>query len=286
MRVITDIEPCRRVVLEEKREGRVVGLVPTMGALHEGHRSLIRASKGRCDVTAVTIFVNPTQFAPGEDLDAYPRPLEQDLAICREDGVDIVFSPDVGTMYPPDARTRVCVDGLTSGLCGAHRPGHFDGVTTVVAKLFNILPADFAFFGEKDYQQLIVIQRMVRDLNLGIEIVPCPTVREADGLAMSSRNAYLSSREREQALALSRSLFAAQRRIAEGECDVARIVEQMRGMIADAGPVKIDYIEIVDPQTLEPLAVVDRAGRICLAVRIGKSRLIDNIAVDVPCSQG
>lgn len=286
MRHVHDMASCRQAVLTYQRAGRTVGLVPTMGALHEGHRSLMRASRARCDATAVTVFVNPTQFSPGEDFSRYPRTLEADLEACREEGVDLVFTPTVEAMYAPDARTIVHVSGVTEGLCGPHRPGHFDGVATIVIKLFHILPADCAFFGEKDYQQLVVIRSMVRDLNLPIEIVPCPTVREPEGLAMSSRNAYLSSSEREQALSLSRALFAAKKRIEQGVARVDVLIRAIREQISEAGPSNIEYVEIVDADTLKRLEVVDRPARICLAVRIGATRLIDNVGVDVPRSTG
>lgn len=280
MQVEKHIDPCRRFVTSARRAGKTVGLVPTMGALHEGHLSLIRASQNRCDVTAVTIFVNPTQFGPGEDSERYPTPHEADLAACGAEGVDLVFMPDVEAMYPPGSVTHVQVAGLTEHLCGAHRPGHFDGVTTVVMKLFQILPADVAFFGEKDYQQMMVIQRMVRDLNLPIEIAACPTVREPDGLALSSRNAYLSPDERQQALSLSRALLAAADRVAHGERRAPAITRQIRETILASGPVAIDYVDVVAAKSLELLEVVDRPARICLAVRIGSCRLIDNIALD------
>ena len=282
MKVLTGIAETRTAVREIQRQSGIVGLVPTMGALHEGHLSLIRTARDRCTVVAVTIFVNPLQFGPREDLDAYSRPMEADLNACRELGVDIVFSPSNETMYPAGAVTTVHVDGITEVLCGPRRPGHFDGVTTVVAKLFNILPADVAFFGEKDYQQLVVIEQMTRDLNLQIEIVGCPTIREADGLAMSSRNAYLSPPQRQQATCLSRALFAAVDRIAAGMRDVDTVVEGIRKTILDAGPADIEYVDIVDAGTLEVLETVDRTARICLAVRIGSCRLIDNVGVDAP----
>jgi pantoate--beta-alanine ligase len=190
-----------------------------------------------------------------------------------------VFAPDVDAMYPPGSQTTVHVSGLTEGLCGAWRPGHFDGVATVVAKLFNILPVDLAFFGEKDYQQMVMIRRMARDLDMPVEIVPCPTVREPDGLAMSSRNAYLSKGDRKQAVSLSRALFAARDRVTAGERDAKSLTERIREEIRAAGPAEIQYVEIVDPETLEPLSTIDRSARICLAVRIGTCRLIDNVAV-------
>jgi pantoate--beta-alanine ligase len=279
MRILKEIDAARRAVLAIRAAGETVALVPTMGKLHEGHRSLIRAAKARCDHVAVTIFVNPTQFGPGEDFDAYPRTPDADLAACREEGVDLVFMPTAETMYAADAATRVRVSGLSDVLCGAHRPGHFDGVTTVVAKLFHILPAGVALFGEKDYQQLLLIKKMVADLNMPVEIVGCPLVREPDGLAMSSRNAYLSDEQRRQAVALSRALFAARDRVAEGITDSDALTRDIRREIESAGPCEIDYIEIVDPRDLSPVSRVDHPARICLAVRIGHCRLIDNIAV-------
>ena len=251
-----------------------------MGALHEGHLSLIRVSRKQCDVTAVTIFVNPTQFGPNDDFDAYPRNLEKDLKACKKEGVDIVFTPDLDTMYAPNAQTTVHVGKITEGLCGMHRPDHFDGVTTVVAKLFHILPADKAYFGEKDYQQLVVIRQIVRDLNIPIEIVACPTVREPDGLAMSSRNSYLTDAQRKQAISLYCALSAARDRIVIGETKTANLVESIRQEITSSCTVDIDYIEIVDADSLESLTTIDRPARICLAVRIGSCRLIDNIGVD------
>jgi len=282
MFVSGEVDSVRQAVVDAQRQGQTVGLVPTMGALHAGHLSLIRAARRECEVVAVTVFVNPTQFGPGEDFEAYPRPLEKDLEACLREAVDIVFAPEVETMYPPDGVTTVQVEKLTAGLCGAHRPGHFAGVTTVVAKLFNILPADAAYFGEKDYQQLVVIRQMARDLNLPIRIVGCPTVREEDGLALSSRNAYLTRTQRRLARSLSQALFAARKRVAEGERRVATLVAEMRASIEAAEPAQLDYLEIVDPMTLESLTSVKRGARACLAVRIGKCRLIDNLALDAP----
>jgi pantoate--beta-alanine ligase len=287
MNVYTDILPCRTAVRGIQRNGGTVGLVPTMGAIHEGHVSLIRAAKARCSHVAVTIFVNPTQFAPTDDFTAYPRPLEADLDSCKRAGVDLVFTPTVETMYPgarleSRTSTNVHVSGLTDVLCGPRRPGHFDGVATIVAKLFGILPADAVFFGEKDYQQLAVIRQMVRDLNIPIEIVGCPTVREPDGLAMSSRNAYLTSAQRTQATCLSRALFDAAERIRGGERNIAAIVDGIREGIVSAGPAQIEYVDVVDSNTLDLLSIVDRPARICLAVRIGSCRLIDNVGVDAP----
>jgi len=281
MKVVTEIEAARTAVREVQRAGGTVGLVPTMGALHEGHLSLVRWARRSHSAVAVTIFVNPTQFGPHEDFGAYPRTLETDLAACEAEGVDVVFAPSTEMMYPDDEVTAVQVRKVTKNLCGPYRPGHFDGVATIVLKLFNILPADRAYFGEKDYQQLVVIRRMVRDLNVPIEIVGCPTIREPDGLAMSSRNAYLSPAERTQAVSLSRALFSAVKRVEAGARNVTEITAGIRREILDAGRAEIDYVDVVDAQTLELLTSVERPARICLAVRIGRCRLIDNVAVDV-----
>ncbi len=280
MKVLVGIEPCRRAVGDLQRKDGAVGLVPTMGAFHEGHLSLIQAARRRCSSVAVTIFVNPTQFGPGEDFENYPRTMEADLAACESAGVDLVFTPSLRTMYPSGVKTTVHVSGLTEGLCGSHRPGHFDGVTTVVAKLFNVLPADTAFFGEKDYQQLLVLRQMVRDLDIPVKIVACPIVRESDGLACSSRNRYLSDAQRTRATALYRALFAARDRVEAGHQEATELISRIRSEISAAGPMEIDYIAIVDPETLGPITVVDRPARIALAVRIGPCRLIDNIAVN------
>ncbi len=278
MKVVTTIEECRGTVRQAQLSGMNVGLVPTMGALHEGHMSLVRAARARCDWVVVTIFVNPTQFGPSEDFKAYPRPLEDDLAKCRSAGVDAVFAPSVEVMYGTDTRTTVHVAKLIDGLCGPYRPGHFDGVATVVAKLFHIAPADAAFFGEKDYQQLIVIRQMAADLNFAIEIVGCPTLREADGLAMSSRNAYLSPAERTQAVSISRALFQTRDAVTAGNKDAKAIIQSARSAIVGAGITSINYVEVVDAKTLEIIEVIDRPARLCVAVRVGLTRLIDNIA--------
>jgi pantoate--beta-alanine ligase len=240
----------------------------------------MRAARAACDEVIVSIFVNPTQFGPGEDFERYPRPLEADLAACREEGVGAAFCPSVAEMYPPDSVTTVTVSRLTEGLCGAHRPGHFNGVTTVVTKLFNIVQPDVAFFGQKDAQQAAVIRRMVRDLCMPVEIVVCPTVREPDGLAISSRNSYLSAGERAQALSLSAALRWAEAQVRAGQRDVESLVREMRRQIDAAGPCGIDYIEIVDADDLRPKAVVEGRCLIALAVRIGNTRLIDNMVVE------
>ena len=279
--MIQDIEACRGAMRKARQDGKTIGLVPTMGALHKGHVSLIDAARERCDFVVVTIFVNPTQFEPDADLDAYPTAPEADLDTCKSAGANMVFLPDVSVMYPDDRGTTVHVPDVTESLCGAHRPGHFDGVATIVAKLFNILPADAAFFGEKDYQQLVMIRRMVRDLNVPIEIVGCPTIREPDGLACSTRNAYLSEGERAQAACLSRALFEAGDRIRAGERDARSITTAVRDEILAAGPSEIEYVDVVDAMTLEVLETIDRPARLCLAVRIGSCRLIDNVAVEM-----
>jgi pantoate--beta-alanine ligase len=269
-----------------RKRGLSVGFVPTMGALHAGHCSLIESAKSRCDWVVVSVFVNPTQFAAGEDLDRYPRQLERDVELCRAMGVDVVFAPDVAEMYADDAATTVRVGGLTERLCGAFRPGHFDGVTTVVCKLFQIVPADVAFFGEKDYQQLMVIKRMVRDLLLPVEIVGCPTVRERDGLAHSSRNALLSAVVRSRAVALYESLVESSRVVAAGERRAATIVDRARAHISASHPSRIDYISVVDACTLEDVERIDGPTRLCVAVVYGGCRLIDNVALGAPVGTG
>jgi pantoate--beta-alanine ligase len=251
-----------------------------MGALHEGHGSLIKVAGAQCGRVAVSIFVNPLQFGPAEDLEAYPRTLERDVALCERLGCDWVFAPAPREMYPDHTLTRVSVRQLGEVLCGGSRPGHFDGVATVVCKLLNIVGPDEAFFGEKDFQQLVVIRRMVRDLNLPITIVGCPTVREPDGLAMSSRNVYLSPEERHRATSVYAALREAARAVKEGERDSSRLVEQARAQLAQAQPAGIDYVEIVDPDTLAPMPHLTRPARMCVAVRFGAARLIDNIALE------
>ncbi len=286
MEIYTEIGPCRDAAVRARSSGRKVALVPTMGALHEGHLALLRAARQMADYVAVSIFVNPKQFAPGEDFNAYPRTLDDDLAKCRAAGVDVVFAPGVEAMYGQGPLTTVHVGRISEGLCGRFRPGHFDGVATVVAKLFNILAADVAIFGEKDYQQLVVIRWMVRDLNIPIEIVAHATVREPDGLAISSRNRYLSPSERRQAASLSAALFAAVDGVRGGQKDAHVLTDKIREELTVAGPVQIEYVEVVDLETLAPVAIVDRPARICLAVRIGACRLIDNVAVDAPDFRG
>ncbi len=258
----------------------MIGFVPTMGFLHEGHVSLMRIAREQCDVLVVSIFVNPTQFGPNEDLDAYPRDFERDEALCENAGVDMVFYPEPGNMYASDASVWVDEESLSGVLCGSLRPGHFRGVCTVVAKLFNLVQPDLAVFGEKDAQQLRIIERMVRDLNFPVRIVRGPIVREADGLAMSSRNKYLSEPQRRHALCLQQSLQLARQLVAEGCLDVAELGRRMRGLIDDVPDALIDYIEFVDDASLQS---VDRVrGRVLLAVavKIGTTRLIDNAVLE------
>ena len=262
-----------------RRRGRRVGLVPTMGFLHRGHMSLMEASRERADLTAVSIFVNPTQFGRGEDLARYPRDLEGDFRKCREAKVDVVFTPEAGAMYPRGHRTFVEVTRLQDGLCGARRPGHFRGVATVVTQLFALARPHVAVFGEKDFQQLQIIRRLALDLHLGVEVVGMPIVREADGLAMSSRNAYLSPPERTRALALSRGLGAARARWAAGERGGDSLREAVRAEFR-AAEVREDYVELVNPATLEPLPRAEQAdARLLVAAFVGTTRLIDNTAI-------
>jgi pantoate--beta-alanine ligase len=278
---VVDSVAAVRSQLDAVREGgRSVGLVPTMGALHDGHLSLIRRARAENGAVVVSIFVNPTQFGPNEDLERYPRDFQRDRQLCEETGVDIIFNPTEGEMYPEGFSTWVEVEGLTAGLCGRSRPGHFRGVCTVVAKLCSICGPDRAYFGEKDAQQLAVIQRMVRDLNLRTRVVPCPTVREVDGLAMSSRNVRLSPEERAQAPALFRTLSAARDLVAQGEHDAARLEETMRAMLAAEAPLgRVDYVEIVRAGDLAPLITIAGDCVIAVAVRFEGARLIDNIRV-------
>jgi len=282
MDVMERIADVRVAIRAARRAGRRIGLVPTMGALHAGHYSLLDAARRDGDFVAVSIFVNPTQFGPGEDLDAYPRSPEADRAGCRRRGVDLLFAPSVQEMYPdgPPA-TEVRVGGLSEALCGRSRPTHFAGVCLVVAKLLNIVQPDRAYFGRKDYQQLVIVRRMVRDLNLPVEIVGCPTVREADGLAVSSRNAYLTTEQRRQAPALHAALDRAREEIEERRPPAWDVIETVRAHLrAHAPDGEIDYVEIVDPRTLAPVESTDERVLVAAAVRLGRARLIDNVLVD------
>ncbi len=277
MRVAATIEEMR--ALRRAMVGDV-GLVPTMGFLHEGHLSLVRAARERDDHVVVSCFVNPTQFGPDEDFERYPRDEERDLALLREERVDAVFSPAVDEMYPPGAATFVEVEGVTDVLEGAHRPGHFRGVTTIVSKLLNIVQPNRAYFGRKDAQQLLVVRKMVHDLRLDVEIVDMPIVREPDGLAMSSRNAYLSPEDRQAALVLSRALACAEKLFAAGERDGDRLRSAMSAAIAQEPAARIDYVSVADTETLRELARIEVAALASLAVRIGPVRLIDNVTLE------
>jgi len=280
--MFTTISELRSFVQDQRLSGRRIGLVPTMGALHEGHMSLVNMSNEQCDTTIVSIFVNPTQFAPNEDFARYPRTLDNDLRLLQSHGSPAVFVPDAAEMYPKGYNTSVLVGDISLPFEGAVRPGHFDGVATVVLKLFLASQADVAFFGQKDYQQLCVIKKMVADLNFPIAIVMAPTIREPDGLATSSRNRYLSEEERSRAVVLSQSLF-----VAEGMVTVDKIrsSEAIRRMIQDkilsAGGMTIDYIAVADPGTLKEISEIEAAAVILLAVRLGATRLIDNVLCDV-----
>lgn len=280
MRVVYTIEDVRQGVQAMKKQNARIGLVPTMGALHAGHGSLIEAAVRECDFVVVSIFVNPAQFGPGEDFEKYPRTLQADTAYCEQWGADLLFAPSPQEMYPVEQLTWVNTEKLTEGLCGASRPGHFRGVTTVCAKLFNIVQADIAYFGQKDAQQAAVIQRMVEDLNMPLKICVCPIIREDDGLAMSSRNRYLSTDERKRALCLFEALTCCRQRIAEGNRNAAPLIEEMKKVI-ERNQGRIDYISIVAPQTFEPLQRIEQKALILLAVYIGNTRLIDNLTIDL-----
>jgi len=262
--------------VEARRKGRTVGLVPTMGALHEGHLSLVDAAKARCDLVAVTIFVNPTQFGEGEDLERYPRDLEGDIAALESRGVNLVFHPAAEDVYAPGHSTYVEPPAVARPLEGEFRPGHFRGVTTVVLKLFNMIPCDWAFFGQKDFQQALVIRHMVHDLNVPVQIETCPIVREPDGLAMSSRNRYLSPEDRERALALVRGLDRAAEMVTGGEREAARLESEIRGILNWHGIERIDYVALADPETLVPVTQIDPPVVALVAAHVGSTRLIDN----------
>ena len=258
----------------------IIGLVPTMGALHEGHLSLIRRAREECGFVITTIFVNPTQFAPTEDLSRYPRPFEDDCRMAEGAGTDVVFAPCVAEVYPSGFLTHVAVEGLTAPMEGASRPTHFQGVTTVVAKLFNMAQADRAYFGQKDFQQLQVIRRMARDLDFPIEIVPCPILREPDGVAMSSRNVYLTPEQRRAAVALSQGLDAAQRAFHSGQREAAKLIVEATFRLEQEPLLRTDYVELVDAETLHPVKQVDRRAALCLAAYAGSTRLIDNVLLE------
>ena len=278
MRICESVEQMRRARVLTHPDG-CVGLVPTMGALHEGHLSLVRAAKARCEPVVVSIFVNPLQFGPNEDLARYPRTFERDCELLEREKVDIVFAPSVEDMYPKNAVTYVTVEGMSEKLCGRSRPGHFRGVTTVVAKLFHIVEPELAFFGQKDAAQCAIVRRMVRDLNFPVEIVVGPIVREPDGLAMSSRNVYLSEQERKAALVLHRALSEMKNCFDRGERSAGGLVEAGKLVLSQEAGVRLDYLEVVDPDTLNPVSEIRSETLVAVAAFVGRTRLIDNIVL-------
>jgi pantoate--beta-alanine ligase len=280
MKICATIPEARPACRDARASHKRLGLVPTMGALHEGHLSLVRAAKAQCDAVAVSIFVNPTQFGPTEDLSKYPRQFDRDRQLLEKEGIDILFAPSVDEIYPDGPVTWVLVEGLSEKLDGRTRPGHFRGVTTIVAKLFHIIEPDAAFFGQKDAAQLAVIRRMVQDLNLPVEIVACPIVRESDGLAMSSRNAYLNLEERGRALVLQRSLQRAQQEFQAGERIAGKLISAAKEVFAREPQVVLDYFEIVDPDTLDPVERISQKTLVAVAAYVGSTRLIDNTVLD------
>jgi pantoate--beta-alanine ligase len=275
VKVLRTIAEVREALAPERRAGRTIGLVPTMGAFHDGHLSLMRAARAEADVVVVSLFVNPAQFGPNEDLAAYPRDFERDRALAEEQGADVLFAPAVEEVYPDGFDARVEVDGVTAPLEGQARPGHFAGVTTVVTKLFNMVQPDVAWFGQKDAQQALVIRKLVRDLNMPVRVEVAPTVRESDGLAMSSRNAYLSGDDRERAVALSRALAAAERAFAEGRRDADAVLAAARAEL-DAAGVQPEYLELLSAHDLSPAERVNGNTLLAVAARVGRARLIDN----------
>ena len=281
MRLVETVAEMMDLARRWRQEGKTIGFVPTMGYLHEGHLSLVRQARKENDVVVVSIFVNPTQFGPGEDFERYPRDLKRDMELLKPIGVEAVFVPAVEDMYPPGYRTYVEVGDITTRLCGASRPGHFRGVTTVCCKLFNIVMPHRAYFGKKDFQQYVVLRTMVADLNMDLEIVPMPIVREPDGLAMSSRNTYLSEQERQAALCLYRSLKKAQELFAGGERRAQVIKEEVEKVIRAEPLATIDYVEVVDPDTFLPVEEAREGTLVALAVKVGPARLIDNTQLGV-----
>jgi pantoate--beta-alanine ligase len=279
MLILTSAAEVTAISKEARRAGKSVGFVPTMGALHQGHLSLVRAARAQVDVVIASVFVNPTQFGPNEDFSKYPRDAEKDSAMLAAEKTDYLFLPSVEEMYPPGGTTWVNVEGLSEKLDGRSRPGHFRGVTTVVAKLFNIVQPDFAFFGQKDAAQVAIVNKMVRDLNFDVRIVVCPIVREADGLAMSSRNAYLNPEQRKQALVLYRALMRVQTLADRGESNSARLRVAGQQVMAEESAVGLDYFEIVDRDTLDPVADISGGALVAVAAYVGSTRLIDNIVL-------
>jgi len=281
MKKVTTIKGMKAVARELKSRGKTIGLVPTMGYLHKGHLSLVRKSVKRADATVVSIFVNPTQFGPREDFKEYPRDLNRDIEFLKREGVDYLFYPDSGEMYPTGYKTYIQVQDLQEKLCGRSRPGFFRGVCTIVLKLFNIVDPDVAFFGQKDAQQAIILRKMVEDLDLDVRIEVLPIVRDEDGLALSSRNEYLNSRERKAALALHKSLQEANKMIEEGERRAALIIKKLDEVVKKEPSVKIDYIEMVDLDELKPVEMIKDEALLALAVFVGRTRLIDNVIIEI-----
>lgn len=278
--ICTNIDETRHAVAAARAAGKSIGLVPTMGALHVGHVSLIRAARAQTGFVAVSIFVNPTQFGPKEDLSRYPRPFEKDRQLCADENVDLIFHPTPEIMYPPSFKTFVEVRDLQDVLCGASRPGHFRGVATVVLKLFTILQPDVAYFGQKDAQQARLLEQMVDDLNVPVKLKLCPIVREPDGLALSSRNVYLNAEQRASAVVLHRALQAAVKRIDAGQRESAPLIEEVRSTIEAAPGARVDYVAIVDMASLQPIAIVKGRVLIAVAVYFGTTRLIDNVILE------
>jgi pantoate--beta-alanine ligase len=283
MKICNTIREMRLACRVAKRNGKRLGLVPTMGALHEGHLALVRAARAQCDAVTVSIFVNPLQFGPNEDLARYPRNFERDRELLENEGVELLFAPSVEEMYLAGAVTYVVVEGLSEKLCGKSRPGHFRGVATVVSKLFHIVEPDTAFFGQKDAAQAAIIRGMVRDLNFPIEIAVCPIVREPDGLAMSSRNAYLDPQQRRSALVLHRSLMEVQALFDHGERIAEKLIAKGKEFFTQEPSVRMDYFEVVDLETLDPMENVSRTALVAVAAFVGTTRLIDNIVLKIPC---
>ena len=282
MRVFNSPAEIQNYLLKQKRNGKIISFVPTMGYLHEGHLSLMREARKSGDILVVSIFVNPTQFSPNEDLEKYPRDFKGDMEKCKSVGVDVIFYPTNENMYSKDFQTYVEVQKVTKNLCGLSRPIHFRGVATVVAKLFNIVQPDYAFFGEKDFQQLVVIKQMVKDLNFPVKVIGCPIVREKDGLAMSSRNAYLNSEERKQALCLYKSILKVKELFESGERNVNKLIDEAKKIISTYPLAEIDYVKIVDSETMEDInGEINKDALYALAVKIGDTRLIDNCKLEV-----
>lgn len=280
MKICPTIREARNASRDLRRSGTTLGLVPTMGALHDGHLSLVRAAKAACGAVAVSIFVNPTQFGPTEDLAKYPRSFERDCELLDKEGVDLIFAPSAEEMYPKGEVSWVVVEGLSDKLDGRSRPGHFRGVTTIVSKLFHIVEPDMAFFGQKDAAQVAIIRRLVRDLNFPVAIRVCPIVREPDGLAMSSRNAYLNADERQRALVLRRSLLRVEEDFRKGERSAAALIHAAKQIFAEHPEVRLDYFEIIDPDTLDPVETISGLTLVAVAAFVGTTRLIDNIPLE------